>query len=96
MSVRQCDLPAIVGPPSTLIEVFIYLNEHDVFAGRRMSTCSCGFRYCDSQARRLNFYHAILDPLLDILHPRLHLFPVGRPDRVLQRCLEEFLHVRAE
>lgn len=96
MSVRPCDLPTIVGPPSTLIEVFVYLDEHDVFAGHKMSTRSRGFRCCNSQTRRLNFYHAILDSLLDILHPRLHLFPVGRPDRVLQRCLEEFLHVCAE
>ena len=85
-----------LAPPSALIEIFVYLNKDDVFAGRRMSTCFRGFRRCNSQTRWLNFYHPILDSLLDVLHPRFYLFPIGRPNRVLQRCLEEFLHVCAE
>lgn len=51
---------------------------------------------CDAQTRWLDLYHPILYSLLDILHPRFQLFPVRRPNGVLQRCLEEFLHVCPE
>jgi len=39
MSIHLCDLLGVISLPSALVEVFAYLNKHNVFAGRRMSTC---------------------------------------------------------